>query len=326
MKTLRLVALSSIGILVSSSAFLGACSDDDGVTDQPGVDGGGTDARTDSNVPPGDDGGTDGDTPEPDGGNDGGTDAGNITVPDFVSAVADALCTSMAKCCFGSTPPDGGAVDGGTYDPAVCLDLSAKFGFESSNRDVPYSATASYAVDQAKAADCIGKLETLSCSLSGAELRAARTACFGALVGKLEIGQACNSPLECKPGTYCQPNDSTQPYGQPGKCVALVANGGNCGSQFTTASGNDEDQNYAEGVCSSRASGDTGLHCESYDYDNGDYFERSAWTCKPGVADGANCSATTWCATGICDAADYTCKDPLPLLQQRCSELIKTVP
>lgn len=328
MTKLRLVAFSAFGLLLASSSLLGACSDgDDPVA--PADDGGARDSQsTDVNVPPGDDDDTDGSTP--DGGTDGevtdgGFDAG-LTVETFAQAVATNLCTSIATCCFGGVPADGGTVDGGTYDPTECLNLNRALGFESSNLGVATSSTVSFGLDQAKAVECLDKVANLKskCSLTGSDLRDARTACFNAFVGKLQPGQACNSSVECIKDTYCKPNNPASPFGSPGKCTALAGANGNCGGAYVSNPQDDNvDQQYAEEACSYRSGGENGLHCSSYDYDEGDYRDRADWKCVTGVANGQGCSNTTWCATGICDPSDYTCHDPLQLLGQFCGQLIK---
>ena len=68
-----------------------ACSDDTSVAPTPGKDGG-PDVRSDSPT-------------NPETGSDTGTDApfdGGFQVDTFDTVVADALCKSLARCCYGN--------------------------------------------------------------------------------------------------------------------------------------------------------------------------------------------------------------------------------
>jgi hypothetical protein len=247
-------------------------------------------------------------------------DAG-FTIESYNDLVADTLCNSLTRCCYGNAdvPQDGG-VDGGDagsyFDRAACHTIFAGLGFESSNQNL-LAAKANVALNQAKGVDCINKITALSCNLGLAELKAARAVCFGALEGQLQAGAACKSSMECASGTFCKPSApdaSAADGGTLGQCAALRASGDSC-NVFDT--GEDYgDSSLAELACSSRAGGDTGLGCTSND--RASYLgvtARTEWKCGQGAANGEHCLYTTQCADGICDPGDdlkkYTCEPAL---------------
>lgn len=345
MNRLRLFVLSSFFSTTAAAMLLAACSSDTSISVAQEFDADVDDASDASTARPGKDGGSkddagfdedsgpDGDgSVEDDASQDAGPDAdefdGGLTFESYTDIVADTLCTSVSRCCFGPTPvPDGGAVDGGTYDPATCLQLGKELGFNATNFGVKWASSERLELNPSKAAECLNKIKALSCSLTGAELRAARASCFAALQGKQPLAAPCSSSIECAQG-YCKPVD---PQANPtaangGVCTSLAAKDGDCGGAFATGN-SDIDQQYAEEVCSTRNSGDTKLHCNSYDYAPlpEQYRDRADWKCvEANVPNGGGCSSTSWCATGICTEESFTCQDPVHLLEQSCSQLIKT--
>lgn len=323
MKNFRLFVFISSSLTLSAAFVLAACSSDDNVvTVTP--DSGGSDTG-----PGGRDGNVDTDSGgEKDAGTDTGsnTDAG-LKLDTFAGTVANALCNTLTKCCFGSANvPDGGAVDGGNFNRGKCLDLYSDLGFENSLIGSDVITLGNVTLDQTKGADCLAKINALTCDLTGANLKAARAACFGALSGKLAANQPCRSSLECAPGNFCLPDADAGAGdgGTPviGKCAALRGSGGNCSIVDTTGgcAGGDtqcvydnsiNDSNLAEDACSYRGGGDTNLRCSSYDSANDVYRSRDQWTCQATVANDTGCNSTVWCSDGICDpTANYVCKSP----------------
>lgn len=336
MSKLRLFVLSSFVSTGMAATLLVACSSDTSISVASEVDADvDTDAQTkadatsksDADVQK-DSGENEDGSVEDDASQDAGPDAeefdGGLTVESYVDLVATTLCSSISRCCFGPTPiPDGGAVDGGTYDSSACVGLSKDLGFDETNFGNKYVSTERVTLNTAKASECLKKIEALSCSLGGTEIRAARAACYAAIAGKQGAGDPCTVSMECAQG-YCKPVDPTAnpTTANGGVCTSLVGANGKCGTSFTT---NDIDINaqYADEACSTRTSGDTGFHCGSYDYTLDDYPSQPDWKCVPNVANGEGCSTTRWCATGICDYADYRCKDPVTFLGKSCPLLIK---
>lgn len=330
MKNMRFFLLASISSLSCAAIFLAACSDDDTAVTVNPPDGGQseTGGKTDSG------GETDGGD-EPDAKADANVDANvdaGLKLDTFADTVANALCNTLTKCCFGNANvADGGAVDGGTFNRGRCVDIYSDLGFENSLLGNTPVTLGNVTLDQAKGADCLAKLNALSCSLTGAELKTARAACFGALSGKVAANQPCRASLECAPGHFCLPDADAgaADAGLPdagtaviGKCAPLRGAGGNCSIVDTTGgcAGGDtqcvydnsiNDSNVAEEACSYRGGGDTVLRCSSYDAVNDVYRARGDWKCEAPVANESGCNSTVWCADGICDpTAGFLCKSP----------------
>lgn len=304
MTKLRSLALASLAFSAALSAFVIACGDDTGLAG-PDLDGG-TDATTtvDTGPGPGDGGGTDA---KPD-------VAPPKDVNEFKLQVAAALCSSLARCCFGNANvPDGGAVDGGTYNGSKCEDLYRDIGFEFSSTGASFVDGGEAVVDDAKSVACLTTVANLSCSLTGAEMSAARKTCFEALVGKGATGTKCEAAIECAAGNFCDPDGGT--------CAPLRGDGGAC-AIFNT--GNDEvDSVRSEEACSWRGSGDTQLRCDSYDWTNFVYRPRGEWRCQPQVQQDAGCNSTVWCKDAICDPFDgYYCKSPVEIFTNYCGRVL----
>ncbi len=308
MKNLRLFAFATCSFTLSAACLVVACGDDTIVS----VDaGGGFDGSTDA--PSSNDGEAleDG-AVRPDAKPDappGLVDAG-LTLEGYKNTVANTLCSTLANCCYGTKGgvPDSGAVDGGTFNTNRCLDIYKRLGFEQSNLGGSLAVNGgNVELDQAKALDCLDRLNKLSCSLSGTELAQARTSCFEALRGKLTAGQTCKDSIECAAGLFCNPKQADG--GGNGTCTALKAQGEGC-SIWDTGS-DDSDQQTNEQACSWRSSGTPPLHCDSYDFQNQVYRARADWKCAPAVNIGDGCNSTPWCNASICDPDDYTCKTPV---------------
>lgn len=306
MKNLQLFAFGSAALFAAGSLMLAACSEDTVVTPldpDAGVDASHDSSTSDSSVDSG-----------VDSGKDSGADAdAGLTLDDYVNKVGEALCSSLTRCCFGDpNVPDGGTVTGGKFDQFACVSAQRDLGFELTNVNADLLTAGHYTLDQQKAADCIAKVDSYACELSGASLKQIRSVCFEALQGTLADGTACKASIECREGSFCKPTDPTAPA-SGGTCAPLVASGGSCGELFMTGDDSTDAQS-ADEACSSRAAGNEGLHCLSYTNADG-YLARTDWKCAPAVAVGGECSTTLWCASGICDPGPdfdlYVCKDPL---------------
>jgi hypothetical protein len=322
MKKLHFLASLSSVVFLASGAALVACGDDVAIS----VVDAGSDAPFDV-VTPGD--GSTVDVVVSDGGSDADADADAnagpaLTVETFPTVASEAFCNALTKCCYGSANvPDGGRVDGGgaagSWDRGACIAAYQVLGFEYSTAG-QRSAT-NVALDTAKARDCLDKLTSLSCSLSGAELAAARKSCFEALVGGRTAGQSCQSSSECAKGNFCEPT-ITDGGSNAGTCKPLRAAGGSC-NVVQTADGNYADAIRGEDACSWRGSGDTGLRCGSYNQTAGGYLSRDQWTCQPTVGVGAFCNATVSCNNAICDLPDYVCRSPVDYFKDTCKAFVK---
>ena len=292
MKTLRLVAFVSV-----SCAFvaLAACSADTSVS--PPTDAGKTDG------PEPIDGSTD--TSVTDAPVDSPIDAAGLTLETIADTVSTHMCNALAKCCFGSANPADGGVDGGSFDRAHCQNLYTDLGFENSSIGHTLFGAGKVALDTAKAADCLSKIDALACSLSGTALQTIRTSCFAAIKGLANSGAPCNQSVECAAGLFCNPTGSGA---FTGTCAPLKAAGQPCG--LFTGQNVGKNSSKAEEVCSYRGSGSPALRCNSLDA-VGNYTDPSLWMCEPVVANGELCNSTVWCSAGICDPDTFTCKTPL---------------
>lgn len=302
MNKLRLIALTSAGLLVSTGALLVACSDDTSVN--PAVDGGGEASTADVTTP---DGG---------GGEDAKADAfdSGFVVATFPKDLGNALCDSLSRCCFGNANvPEGGVVDGGTFNRPSCETFYTQFGLEGSSLGHELLDGGNIELDHGKAADCIAKVKALSCDLSAADFQAARDACFGALRGKLNTG-ACKGNIECSQGFFCK--GALGSDSGAGTCTAIQPLGGNCGD-FT------DDPGASDPACSWRGGGDTKRFCEfADDTTSGTLRDAGDWKCAEGLANGSGCYLSTWCKDGICDEATGECKTPSSFFANSCAKYV----
>src|SRR5689334_7279381 len=121
MTKLRLIRLLCLAPFAVYGSMLAACGDDDTVVF--------ADAGTEGGADTG---------PAPDSGTDTGVDSGfdaGLKTETFDEDLAGAMCDSLARCCFGSTAPADGGLDGGaSFDRAKCTAFYLRFGFNGSNR------------------------------------------------------------------------------------------------------------------------------------------------------------------------------------------------
>lgn len=301
MKKLRLVAFVSVSFAFIASASLVACSDDTSMN--PTMDGGLPDSPS-IDSPPGDTNVTDAPT-------DTNVEAG-LQIETIADVVSAHMCTSLARCCFGNANPPDGGVDGGTFNRAECQKVYSDLGFENSSVGHALFAAGKVALDQQMGADCIAKIDALTCNLTGAGLQDIRTTCFAAIKGLATAGQACEQSVECASGLFCNP---TTPGGAlTGTCAALKTSGQACGL-FTNAE-DGSNSIKSEEACSYRGSGTPSLFCDSYDFVAAVYTDPATWTCKASLANDQDCNDSTWCASGICDPDTYKCMSPVQYFSQ----------
>lgn len=314
MRNVRLYLVTAALTTTTAAALLLACGDDVDVSTD--VDGGVPEAGVDATA--------DADTGAPPA--DAGVDAPVIPVLDYAGLVADGLCSSLTRCCFGDANlADGGAVDGGDgttrhYDAAQCRTLYRSLGFEYSNIGAD-QADAGVVVDPVKAQACLDQVKALPCDLPGDKLEEVRASCFEAVVGQRKIGEPCHGSVECAKGAFCDVSGSDG--GPLGTCAALRGQGQSCGVVNT---GNiSTDSESAEEACSWRGGGDTNLRCASYEADGGAYIQDYAqWTCQPTVALGEICNTTVSCEKGICDIdQNYICASPVNYFGRICQAFTK---
>ena len=295
----RLIVVLCGASLVGAGALL-ACSDDTSVN-----------ASTDGGPPPVPDSGG-GDTSTPvDAGADTAPFDGGFRVDTFDSLLADELCKSLARCCWGSPTPDAGGADGGTFDMAKCTAMTLPYGFEGSNIGTELRDAGNVIVDQVAADSCIQKVKSMACNLPGTDFSALRNGCYKAYQGKLDVGATCTGSIECKPGNFCKIGAGTT-----GTCTALRPVDAGCGD-FT------DKPALGEEACSYRAGGDTNNHCKFYDYSANTLLDAGDWKCVPGeTAPNGDCASSTWCTDAICET-NNKCTSPDMYWGSSCDFFIK---
>ena len=299
MSKLRLFGLFYLVPFAAYGVALAACSDGDSVIlDDAGVDSPNSDTGTD----PAEAGG--------DTGIDSGYDAG-LKTDTFGEDLANAMCDSLSRCCFGAPTPDDGGVDGGTFNRGACLNFYRQFGFSGSNRGSEFRDGGRITLDQVKADDCLKRVKALTCDTPGTEFQAARTACFGAFTGTVAVGSGCADNIECAPGAYCRTADAGD--GGMGTCTDLVPTGGNCGSTG--------DPTLAEQECSARQSGEPN-HCAFYEFNTDTVLDPSEWVCVPPENVGGRCVTNTWCQNSLCDDNTFACVTPSNYFAPACANYV----
>lgn len=299
---LRLIVLFGSATLLSGAAFLVACSDDTSVTTDAGTDGG-LEAKSDAPV-------------SSDGGTDTGVDAsfdGGFVLDTFDELMATELCKSLARCCYGTTTPAEGGIDGGSFDRASCETQFGKLGFEGSNIST-FRDGGNVNLNQAAADNCITKIKAATCNLPGSEFKAIRDACFSVYTGKLGASAACKGSSECQLGFFCKGANSD---GGSGVCTAIRAVNGPCGD-FS------DDPVAADEACSYRRGGAPGNYCKFYEFDGGAYLDAGDWKCTAPLGAGSACATSLWCDQSICDISIApTCVTPDKYFDQTCSVFVK---
>lgn len=290
MKNLRLLVSITGSLCLAATTVLFACNEELTVTNPPEA-GPGSDSGTDAN------GQTDGNS-QADVATDAYRDAG-LTLENYQEKFAQTICSSLARCCFGSGDLDGGApVTGGTYDQAGCITFFKSVGFEGSSSELP-ATNDRLELDQAKGNECIARLTALTCDTPGNEYTTLAKACFAAVVGIQSNLSPCTKSIECKTGHFCNPSTN--------RCTALRASGGSCSDFLNDAGDIDTNAERAAEACSYRGRGvDTNLHCDVVDFNAGDYRPYANWTCQPNGDAGSNCLTNGWCVDSLCDDLNTT--------------------
>jgi hypothetical protein len=300
MRTLPLrLALFSASSLAIGTAVLIACSSDDNVITNNGTPDSST-PDNDSSTPTFDSGGS------PDAGGDASPVSVPITLDNFAQLAAEVHCKSLARCCFGNANLDGGArVDGGAgvdagYDQASCIANYRATGFASSNPPGGVDAGPLFVkLDQTAAASCLAKIAALSCGeLSAADYKAARDTCHQVITGVGDAGAFCDDSVQCRTGHFCDKSLG----GDAGKCDVLRGLDASCGDTTDPLLTPDNAAQFAEEACSYRGSGDTGNHCEFYDFLANDFAPQGEWKCAGGRANAEDCANTAWCQSAVCYA------------------------
>lgn len=291
---------------LDSSSRVDAVAEDSATSDatsDAGADVGPSDAskdvQADVDLPPIDAGGP-------------GDDASALAF-EFPQRVAQEICRTTARCCFGDGNTQGDAsVDGGTYDATKCYNLYYPNGFNLSNpgTSVDYGKLT---YDAAKAAECLGRIQVLACGANAAEYRAVVAACYAALEGNGGAGAACKLNSECQPGFFC----NTSVAG--GTCEAIRGSGAACGDWTTNAS-------QAQGTCSTRFSGAPPRFCKTLD-ESGNAADASTWTCNDARSLGSVCWNNSWCdGNGVCSpsGSGLSCQPFITIFNQSgCNLFVK---
>lgn len=307
MNKLRLICLASGSLLLAGSAVLVACSSEDTVVTpiDAGFDSPADVARPDAPAPP----------------NDGGQDAGPEAAPPFdggaplfVDQLAEALCKSAARCCFGDPNLAGDAgLDGGAYDQAKCLALYKANGVEGSLRGFDQIDAGILTLDPQAAGDCLAGAANLACDLPGTALADLRAKCFDAFYSVAPAGAGCTVSAGCGKGLFC----NTAADGGA-KCEAVRGDGGACGDWT-------QDYSLIDETCSWRGMGGD-RYCQHYaDFQNGTDLDAGDWTCQPSNPINGDCDSNRWCKDGHCDTSTYQCKASAIVFppQGFCDQLIK---
>jgi hypothetical protein len=298
--------------MLAALGVIAGCSGDDTIVG--GGDAGGDATTTDGTTPTAD-GTTGADTGTADTGTvvdsgnnvdsgDAGIDAPARTVDEYTGAVADAVCTTLERCCQ--------ALDAGGTDPTKCKNSVLFYGFQGSSIGVQDliandAGLNNVSVDAVQAQFCLNRINALPCGVSSALLKAAIQNCYGAVVGKVATNGACTFAPECAQPAYCQ---YAVPDAGSGTCKPLVATNGSCAA----VSANVADPTGAgQEACSSRGSGFPAAYCDNLD-DSLTPKPTNQWTCKAGIAtDGGTCGYNNKCANDICDYTVSICGDTLPV-------------
>lgn len=208
-----------------------------------------------------------------------------VDASDFPGRYPVAFCTGLEACCTQNAL---------TFDRAACeqqvqLDLGQ---WET------YTTTPAYVYDGAAAASCLAALAS-RCPETNEPL--ADSACTGVVKGTVGIGGACDDPLACAAGGFCEEED----VDVTGTCVGTASGtavGEACTDGATTcASGLVCDATghcnapKAEGEpCMDEADCGDGLFCN---------IEDGGFTCRALPAIGASCGVNGCAAGAYCDGS-----------------------
>lgn len=280
------------GVTSLASLVMVGCSGDDTSTKD-----GGPDVTMDNQQPDGMmlDGTMDMGLPDADGG------TVNLAVK-FKSDVAQAFCTRYQGCC--------NTIDAGPFDFNKCVQtagLSAWNGSSAQLNDPEVLNGPNVKLDPNNAQKCLASLATLSCPVitsSGnpPEFKTLTDACYLAVVGTLNAGQACINSQECQATQYCKfagvPDAGKSDGGKVfGQCATLISQGGLCGQAPPYG-----DPAYTSEECGYRGWQSTGNFCN---YDT--YPDAGGYKCTAERNNGDSCFADTECKSGMCGDLAQDC-------------------
>lgn len=301
MNKLRLAVIVSLAALPTAGITLVACSSDSVVN-----------VNTDSGTPdvfvPTDSGA---DVTEP---KDAGADAfdGGFVQQTYDTTIATAMCLYLSRCCYGTTAPADGGIDGGSFNLQECIATYKPTGYDLSNVDITLADPAKITIDQTLSKQCVDGINAASCTPAATAFRQLRTTCFGAVKGSVAEGGSCKYSIECAAG-FCKPTDPEQKAGSAGTCAPLRAAGDSCADTFNYELGTAH-ANTDEEACSTRGSGDTNRFCDYNDNSTNPpgVLPRDQWKCADARVNGSSCNLDSWCSEGICSPTTPTsCVDSL---------------
>jgi hypothetical protein len=238
-----------------------------------------------------------------------------LSVSNFSARLGDAMCGSLARCCYGdaSLADKAPLGNGNVFHRAACAGTNhfGTSGLEGSSVGASLVGGGNVVLDKAKAQDCLAQVKALPCDTPAATFAAARAACFGALRGVLTAG-ACKGNIECAEGFFCKTPEGSA--SNDGVCTPLRSIDGACGDFG--------DHNYADAACSWRGGGNTKAFCALANFGGAKgvgILPPAQWKCEAGKPNGASCGNSTWCADGICDETTGVCSATSKLFAMQCS-------
>lgn len=280
---ISLKLLVGVGLSVTLSAAIGACSDStivappvDGAIPETGVTE--TGPKPDTGTPD-----TGPDTSIVDSGPDtfdGFDGFVAFTASQFRDAIVNVYCQrAQTTCCTGKP-----------FDLNKCKTI-LDGGYENSTfqLDIPNVDQKNIEVDLVRANACTNGIAAQACAdktIPAANLKTQTQDCFAALKGLLDLDEPCHADVECKPGTYCEggydPNTGLYPPAG-GTCKALKQLGEPCHATDSRVGDN----------CSTRGSGDSNRYCGAGN------------VCVPLLALDESCFLNSRCSSGSCDPASF---------------------
>lgn len=281
MKLLRIgmVLAAGFGGVGFTATLVAGCSADDTVVPQPDAQPDVTIQETGSDAP------LDAKDAAPDVGPDVAPDAG-YPVADFIAQQLKLTCQRYGQCCFGS--------DAGAFDQSKCEGLFLDFGWEGNLSEPAYIVKTApdagqdggpppplnITIDPVNAQKCLAALATFDCpTIKAADDVNIFTTCYSAVKGSLTVGQNCRRSVECTTGNYCKPGDGGT------TCQPIESIGAQC------------DQASENLACQYRGYLGTPARCDV----------GGTKKCAAKLGQGVACNYNWDCASGVCNAASFTC-------------------
>jgi hypothetical protein len=283
MKLLRvgMIFAAGVGAIALTAATMSGCGGDDTAVPDASPD-----VKSDTTLP---DTGPDA---LPDTGPD-ATDSGDGAAPvgPFLIQQLKLTCQRYGQCCFGA--------DAAAFDQGACEKAFADFGWEGNIREPaivlanlpdagPDGAAPplNIALDPVNAQKCLAAVSTFDCpTIKAVDDVNIFTVCFSAVKGLATVGQKCGYSVECTSGNYCKPGDGGS------TCQPLEAIGAQC------------DQAPDNNACQYRGYLGTPARCDLVAADGGTGSNK----CASKFPNGTACTYNWDCASGVCNAATFTC-------------------